>query len=128
MTTKVNQVVAAYVKLRDQKDEIKRRHKEELAPLNENMTKLERWLQKQLLDEGVESMKTDAGTAFLQTSSSVTVRDWPATLAWIQDNDEWSLLEARVNKTAVKDFLESTGEVPPGVNYSEDIETRVRRR
>lgn len=127
MATKVDEVVAAYIQLRDCKEQITRKHKEELAPINEKMGKIEAWLQRHLQTEGVESMKTKAGTAFLQTASSATVRSWPETLAWVKANDEWSFLEARVNKTAVKDFIESQGEIPPGVDYKETIVTRVRR-
>lgn len=127
MTVKVDEIVAAYIKLRDMKDATSRRHKEELAPINEKMGKLEAWLQKHLQAEGVDSMKTKAGTAFLQSSSSATVRDWPATLDWIKEQDEWSFLEARVNKTAVKDYMESTGDIPPGVDFKTTIVTRVRR-
>jgi hypothetical protein len=125
--SKVDDVVAAYIKLRDKKTEMERKHKEELAPIKETMSKLENWLQRRLLEEGVESFKTSQGTAFLQSATSATVRDWDATFAWMQKNDEWSLLEARVNKTAVRDFVETNGEAPPGVEYSETIVTRVRR-
>ena len=124
---KVDDVVGAYVKLRDKKTEIERRHKEELAPIKENMEKLEAWLQRQLLTEGVESFKTQNGTAFLQTASSATVRDWDATLEFIREHDEWSLLEGRVSKTAVKDYIENNGEPPPGVNFNNTIVTRIRR-
>ena len=125
--TKVDDVVAAYIKLRDKKTALERKHKEELAPIKENMEKVENWLQRRLLEEGVQSFKTSQGTAFLQSSTSATVRDWDSTFAWIQANDEWSMLEARVNKTAVKDFVEANGEAPPGVEYSEHLVTRVRR-
>ena len=124
---KVDQAVAAYIKLRDMKTEITRRQKEELEPINDKMDKLEAWLQRHLLASGVESMRTEEGTAFLQTSSSVTVKDWNAALDFVKSRDEWSFLEAKFNKTAVKDFMNSTGEVPPGVEYKEFIVTRVRR-
>lgn len=127
MTSKVDAVVAAYIKLRDSKEQLARKHKDELAPITEQMARLESWLQKHLLDAGVESMKTRAGTAFLQTATSATVRDWAATLDWIKDRDEWSFLEARVNKSAVKDYMESTGDVPPGIDFKSNVVTRVRR-
>lgn len=124
---KVDEVVDAYVKLRDHKEALKRKHKAELQPVHEKMMKVEAWLQRHLLEEGVDSMKTSAGTAYLQRLSSATVKDWAATLDFIRENDEWSFLEARVNKTAVKDFVESTGGVPPGVDFGETVVTRVRR-
>lgn len=125
--TKPSDAIAAYIKLRDKKTEIERKQKEELAPIKDAMAKIEGWLQRHLLEEGGESLKTEFGTAFLQTATSATVRDWNATLDYIKDKDEWSLLEARVNKTAVKDFIASTGDAPPGVEFNETIVTRVRR-
>lgn len=124
---KVDDAIAAYIKLRDKKAVLEREHKEELAPIKEIMDKLEGWLQKQLLADGIESMKTNVGTAFLQTASSATVRDWNATLEYIKEADEWGLLESRVNKTAIKDFIANKGEPPPGVEFREIIVTRVRR-
>ena len=123
----IEELVAAYVRARDKKGEITKRHKDELSPLNGIMQRLESMLQRELQLQKVNSMATDAGTAFLQTVSSATVKDWPSTLEWIKENDEWDFLDARVNKTAVKDFIESSGEIPPGVDFSETLVTRVRR-
>ena len=123
----IDELVGLYIDLRDLKEKRKRKHSEELAPINEKMNEIENRLQQHLLDEGVDSMKTANGTAFLQNSNSATVKDWDATLAYIKENDEWSFLEARVNKTAVKDFIASTGEVPPGVEFTTTRVTRVRR-
>lgn len=125
---KVDDVVRAYVILRDRKEELARKHKDEMKPLTTQMETCEAWLQKHLLDTGQTSAQTAEGTAFLHHATSATVRDWPATLKWIKDNDEWSFLDSRVNKTAVKSYLEDKGEAPPGVNYSETVVTRIRRK
>ena len=126
-TEKLDRVIAAYVKLRDAKTAMAKRHKEELSPITDKMDFLEGYLQKFLLDRNMESMRTEQGTAFLQRVSSATVKDWTATLAFIQKNKEWSFLDARVNKTAVKDYIEASGQIPPGVEFTEMIVTRVRR-
>lgn len=124
---KIDAVVAAYIKLRDHKDEVKSRHKDELAPINEQMAKLEGWLHRELNAQGVDSFKTKAGTAFVQKATSVTVAEWDVTLPFIREHDLWDLLEARVSKSAVQDYVESTKEVPPGVNVRVEEVVRVRR-
>lgn len=125
---RVDDAIAAYIKLRDKKAEMAERHKEEMGPISEGMTKLENWLHRQMLNTGVDSFKADGvGTAFLQTMSSVTVKDWTAALNSIREEEEWSLLEARVSKSAVKDYLENKGHLPPGVELSEAMVVRVRR-
>lgn len=122
-----DEVIAAYIKLRDMKTEVTRRHKEELETINEKMGKLENWLQRELISQGVESFKTSAGTAFLKRVDSATVSDWEKTLAFIIDQEDWSLLEGRVNKKAVRDFIDGNGAPPPGVSYTETLVTQVRR-
>ena len=123
----VDELVGIYIELRDFKDKLKRKHSGELSPVNEKMNEIENRLQQHLIEQGVDSMKTANGTAFLQNSNSATVKDWDVTLDYIKKNDEWSFLEARVNKTAVKDYIASTGEVPPGVEFTTTQVTRVRR-
>lgn len=123
----IDDVVAAYIRLRDEKAEVKARHQEELAPINERMFKIEGWLHRELQRQGVQSFKTKQGTAFVQTSTSVTVEDFEATLPFIKQHGLWDMLEARVSKSAVMDWVESNGSVPPGVNIKTDEVVRVRR-
>lgn len=127
MAIQLDRVIGGYVKLRDMKAALVKKQKEELALIQASMDKIENYLQKYLLEANLQSVNSDAGTAFLQHVASTTVRDWPAALDFIKANDEWSMLEARVSKTAVKDYLDEHGALPPGVEYTEAIVTRVRR-
>lgn len=125
---KLDTVIAAVVTVRDQIDDMKKEHKEALAPLNIKMAKLEAYLQLQLTTLGTTSFTAKGiGTAYLQDVVGVTVEDWDATLSWIKDNDLWEFLERRVSKSVVQDYMESTKEVPPGVNVRQETEVRVRR-
>lgn len=126
-TPNVEDVVRGFVKLRDKKNEIKRRHSEELAPINEKMATLEAWLQRDLLQRKVQSQKTAAGTAYLSTDARATVKDRDAYLNFVKEKEMWDLLENRVSKTVVRDYLEETGEVVPGVHYEVSQVVRVRR-
>lgn len=123
----IDEVIKAYVAMRDELDETVRRQKEEVAPLREKMRKLEMWMQNQLQTQGLQSFKGQSGTAFLKNVSSVTVEDWDATLPFIRDQGMWDLLEKRVSKSVVEDYIESTGEIPPGVNVKRETVVQVRR-
>ncbi len=123
----IDDVIRGYVKLRDEKEDLERKHKEELAPVRERMQKIEAWLQNQLQEQGLTNFKGESGTAFLQEASSATVADWDATLDFIKKNGAWELLERRVSKTVVQDFIESTGDIPPGVSYKRETVVRIRR-
>lgn len=123
----INDVIKAYIALRDEVDEVKKRHKEELAATVNSMDRIEAWLQNQLQTQGLTNFKGESGTAFLKDVSSVTVEDWDVTLPFIKEKELWEMLERRVSKTVVEDFIESTGEVPPGVSVKRATVVQVRR-
>ena len=123
----IDQVIAAYVKLRDAKEALKKKQAAEMAPINDNLYKLGLWLQKTLQETGQTSAKTAAGTAFLQTDMSVAIEDWERILQFIQANDLWAMLERRVSKSVVTEYIESTKQVPPGVKITSEVSCHVRR-
>ncbi len=127
MTAKVNEVVAAYIKLRDYKTSVKDRHKEELAPTNENMDKIEAWLLRYFNDTGQTSAKTDNGTAYQTKVTTFRVEDWSAFSEWALANNMVDLFERKASKSSVEDYLESTGELPPGLSMATAINARIRR-
>lgn len=128
MSTAPGDVIKAYLALRKTKDEIKDRHKDELAPYNQKIEKLEAWMLDTLNKASVDSMAfKGVGTMFKQTVTSVTVENWSDTLAFIQENALWELLEQRVSKTVCNDYVEAHGIVPPGVKVTQDTEVRVRK-
>lgn len=117
----VDKLIEHYVHLRDRKAEIEARHKDELAPLKEDMSKIEGALQKLMNDQGVKQLKGEHGTAFQQEQTSAKVVDWDKTLSFVQENERWDLLERRVNKTAALE------EDVPGVEVSRAFKVNVRR-
>lgn len=123
----IEDVVKGYVCLRDKKGDLKKKHSEELAPINEKMMKIEGWLMRDLQTRKVQSQKTAEGTAFIQKSTKATVRDRDAFLDHVKKNDAWDLIENRVSKSVVEDHLENTGEIVPGVHYEKTLVVRVRR-
>src|SRR6476469_5383457 len=123
-TTVVNQLTAAqmveqYIKLRDKKDELKKKHAEQLAKFTEVMGQLEGQLMLEFERAGVDSMSCEAGTAYTSTTTSATVKHWSETLKYIQENEAWDLLEARVSKTAAVAIVEESGQPIPGVNITQ---------
>lgn len=126
-TVKINEVVRGYIALRDKKNEIKKRHAEELRPINEKMEVIEGWLQRDLMERGVQSEKTDSGTAYLSTVATATVKDRDEYLKFVKEKEMWDLIENRVSKSVVSDYLEETGEIIPGVNYEKTQVVRIRR-
>lgn len=94
------------------------RHKAELAPLDEELNLCELAIKDEMNKTGQTQVKTEAGMAFFTTKDSVKVGDWEQTLAFIQQNSAFYLLNQAVNKTTVKEFIEQHNAPPPGVEYT----------
>lgn len=127
MSKDVNEVIAAYIKLRDARDEMKKQHAEQLLPITSRMEKVEAWLQTHLVNQGVESVKGAAGTAFLKQVTSATLEDGEAFFEHVKASGQWELLERRCSKSVVEDYVSQHGEPPPGVKWSATQVCQVRR-
>lgn len=123
----MEELVEKYIKLRDTKAQLSADFKSRTAKLDEVIGKIEGVLLSQFMDLGMESVRTKAGTAYKSTRVSATVADWDNVLDFIQRNELWNMLEHRVNKTAVEQFKEEHGDLPPGVNWREEVVVNVRR-
>jgi hypothetical protein len=119
-------MIEKYVKLRNRVEEIKKQHKDQLAPYVSTMSQLENLLLEHLNTNSLQSINGAGGTAYKQTATSVTVQDWEKTLEYIRANEAWDLLEARVSKTAAIETVEETKKPIPGVVFNQAIVIRVR--
>jgi hypothetical protein len=127
MSVNVDDVIATYMKLRDQKAAIEAEVKDKVSTIKAKMEKLEAWIKEKADAEGVTSFKTKHGTAFLTTTDYANVADWDAVLTFIQENQAYDMLEKRVSKVAVRGYIDQTKAVPPGINYGTKLEVNVRK-
>lgn len=123
----LNEIVEKYVALRDLKAQMKAAYEARVAPVQEALDKAEAVMLQQMQTIGVSSVKTDGGTAYISQRTSATVADWDSVLPFVREKDLWHLLEKRVNKTAVDEYVAQNGDLPPGVNYRTEITVGVRR-
>lgn len=123
----MDNMIANYVRLRDKKQEIERRHAEELAPYKDIMGQLEAYMMEAMNQAGLNSMKSPHGTAFKQIRTSATVKDWDEFLAFVREREAWDLLERRVAKKAAEQVIEDTKAPVPGVETSREWVVNVRR-
>lgn len=120
-------LVTKYIELRDTKAKIEAEMKAKTAKIVSIMDRIEAAILAEFQESGVESVRTKDGTAYKQTRTSAGVADWDATLSYIQQNGLWHMLERRVSKAAVEQFKEANGELPPGLNWREEVVINVRR-
>lgn len=123
----MEELVEKYIELRDKKSELSAAYKAKTAKLDTVLTKIEGILLQQFDELKMESVRTKAGTAYKSTRVSATVADWDHTLDFIKQHELWNMLEHRVSKQAVEQFKEEHGDLPPGVNWREEIVVNVRR-
>jgi phage host-nuclease inhibitor protein Gam len=125
---KLSEAVSLYIRLRDKKAEMKADFDASVAPLNEKMDKLEAKLLDVFNKTGMDSVKTENGTAYTTVRTSASIADREAFMDFVKANEEWSLLEVRASKTAVEQFRESNNdELPPGVNIRSERVVNIRR-
>ncbi len=127
MSVTVDDVVAAYLKLRNKKEAIEAETKDQVKVLKEKMEQFEAWIKEQADAQGVTSFKTKHGTAFLTTTDYANVGDWDAVLGFIRENEAYDMLEKRISKVAVRGYIDATKAVPPGVNYGTKLEVNIRK-
>lgn len=125
--SKVEQIVEKYIQLRDRKAQLKKEYEASVKDIDTAMERVENHLQGLMNQLGVESLRTEHGTAYQTVRTSATVADWELTLNWIRDNEHWSMLERRVNKTFVDDYRNEHDDLPPGVNWTEARTVNIKR-
>lgn len=123
----IDQLVDAYIQLRDKKAQLKARHDAEMAPITAMLDKVEVRVLQQLQAMGVESARTAAGTAYLQKRTSASVADWDSFLAFVREQGMWQMLEHRAAKGAVDEYAAQNGDLPPGLNYRQEVVVNFRR-
>lgn len=127
MAVKIDDVIGAYMKLREQKATLEASVKKQVDDIKGKMAKIEAWIKEQADAQGVTSFKTPHGTAFLTTTDYANVADWDAVLEFVRTNEAYDMLEKRVSKIAVRSYIEQTKAVPPGVNYGTKLEVNIRK-
>lgn len=122
-----DQLLAYYVQAKDGAEQMANRHKVELKPVNDVMALCLKELHKRLLDQGIDAIKSEAGTVFLTTQDSVSLEDPAVFLEFVKTSGQFELLDIKANKTSSKDFLAAHNQLPPGVKYSSIRVAQVRR-
>ena len=125
MNTK--ELVGVYIRLRDRRSKRKAEFEASDAGDKAMQDKIEQKLMAQFNEDGSDSVKTEFGTAYKSVRTSATVADWDTVLDFIKVRELWNMLEHRVSKTAVEQFIAENEDTPPGVNITQQTVINVRR-
>ena len=125
---KLSEAVTLYIQLRDKKAQMKSDFDASVAPINDKMEKLEAKLLDVFNKTGMDSVKTEHGTAYTAVRTTASVADRDAFMEFVKANEEWSLIEVRAAKTAIEQFRDNNdNELPPGINIRSERVVNIRR-
>ena len=124
---KLSELVAKYIELRDKKAEIKNEYDSKVAKLDEVLDKIESTLLQTFDNAGMDSVKTEFGTAYTTERTSASVADKDAFMEYVKANGDWQLLEIRCSKTSVQQFKDENQDLPPGVSWRSERVVNIRR-
>ena len=125
---KLSEAVTLYIQLRDKKAQMKSEFEASVAPITDKMEKLEAKLLDVFNKTGMDSVRTEHGTAYTAVRTTASVADREAFMEFVKANEEWSLIEVRAAKTAIEQFRDNNdNELPPGINIRSERVVNIRR-
>jgi len=102
----VDQLVAVYRKIRDAKNQMEERHKTELAELEEQLEMVSQQLLDVCQEQNVDSLRTPSGTVSRRVWTRYWTSDWDSMYQFMREHDAPFLLEQRIHKGNMQQFLE----------------------
>lgn len=110
--------LSLYMQARDKRAAIKRAYEEEDNKLKAFLAKLEINLMQMMDEVGSDNLKiAGLAQAYKTPQTKVSAKDWNAVWEYIEESGNVSLLQRRLSKKAVEEYMEANdGDLPPGVD------------
>lgn len=122
-----DELVKFYIELRDRRAARKKTYVTEDDADKVKQEYIEGVLLQRYNAAGIESARTMYGTAFKSKLTTASVGDKDVFMNHVKQNSAFELLEVRCSKEAVQQYIDEHKELPPGVNWREEIHIRVQR-
>jgi hypothetical protein len=120
-------LIQRYIALRDEVAELKAEFKAAEDARKNEMAEIESMLKTIMGDLGMESVRTESGTAYLKEATFVTTADKTAFLEYIRENERWDLLDIRGSKSNIQDYMLEENDLPPGIDLRRELTVGIRR-
>lgn len=125
---KDDKLVEVYISLRDRRAQRKAAFENDDADDKARQEKIEAILLARFEASGLESIKTKSGTAYKTAKTSASIADKDAFFFdWVVPNKAWEFLDIKCNKTSIVDYKADKNDLPPGINWREEVSINVRR-
>ena len=126
--TSVDQLVAVYIKIRDARDEARRKADAIETDFEGQLDILNQEILAICKETGADSIKTPHGTAIRTVKSRYWTNDWEQFYNFMFEHNLPDLLEKRIHQTNIKQFLEENPDLLPlGLNVDSEHSITVRR-
>jgi hypothetical protein len=124
----LDKMAAAYIRIRDARDELKRKYEAEDEGLKEQLSVLDGHILEVCKEMNADSVRTKHGTIIRSVKSRYWTNDWDSMYSFIDEHNAFGLLEKRLHQTNMKIFLEENPDVlPAGLNVENSYTVVVRR-
>ena len=129
MSYNTEELVEAYIRIRDERARILREYEAQDSELKNDLEQLKVVLLSVCNEVKADSIKTTHGTVMRRLNERFFCKDWDSFRKFVIDNDAVELLERRIHQGNFKQFLASHEEdgLPPGVNVMREFDVTVRK-
>lgn len=129
MSFDTEQLVEAYVRIRDERTRLLREFESKDAELKGDLEQLKAVLLSVCNEVNANSIKTSQGTVMRKLNERFYCNDWDSFRKFVMENDAVELLERRIHQGNFKQFMSGNEEdgLPPGVNVMREFDITVRR-
>lgn len=124
----MDELVKVYVQLRDRRALRKKAFEMADCADKEKVQKIGGVILSRFRELGMESARTVEGTAYKHVSHLASIADRDIMRDQIlKDPDNWALVTLMPNKAGIKQYIAEHGDLPPGINWIEELDIRVNR-
>jgi enamine deaminase RidA (YjgF/YER057c/UK114 family) len=125
----VDKLVAVYIKMRDERDRLKRDMEVQIENIESQMKVINAELLDICKEAGVDSFRTPFGTAYRTIKSRYWTNDWESFHTFMKENEAMELLERRIHQSNMKQFLEENPDThPAGLQVEKEYAITIRRK
>jgi hypothetical protein len=128
MSESIDVLVKVYVKLRSARDALRNDYENKDKELQAQMNVIESEILNFCKTSGLDSLKTQYGTAIRSVKERYWCTDWDSFRNFVKEHDAIDLFEKRIHQTNMKQFMESNPELlPPGLNLDREYSITIRK-
>ena len=100
----------------------------QMDEIDEQRTEVRATILELMKEQGVESARTEHGTAFKTIKERYWSSDWAALHQYILDNGAVGLLQQRIHETNMRDWIAAhPNDFPPSLNIDREYAITIRK-